>query len=56
MDVVKIKNENGRKKKSDKAKETYDKYGKNTTRGVRIKTEKQDDNNTQIKSKNNPKK
>ena len=29
--------EHKRKKKSDKSQKTFDKYGKNTTRGIRIK-------------------
>lgn len=54
MDSIKIKNENGRKKKHHKAKETFEEYGCNTTRGARIKQqtkEKTTKNQTQASDK-----
>ena len=37
-DMSKKANQTGRKKGSDKRKNTFKKYGKNTKRGIRIKT------------------
>jgi hypothetical protein len=43
-----MEHEHKRKKKSDKGRKTFDKYGKNTSRGVRIK-ETENENRKQIK-------
>lgn len=42
-------NENRRRKGSDKRKNTYKKYGKNTTRGLRIKITAQENRIRNIK-------
>ena len=46
-------NQTGRKKGSDKRKNTFKKYGKNTKRGVRIKTTELQNKNAKVKNINN---
>lgn len=45
-------NQTGRKKGSDKRKNTFKKYGKNTTRGLRIKQADMEKTATKIKIQN----
>lgn len=42
----------GRKKKDNKKKKTFEKYGKNTSRGLRIKEEKKKEGSNQKSEKN----
>ena len=49
-DDRKVRNADGRRKKQHKAKDTFEKYGTNTTKGARVKEEKKDTTEKKKKS------